>query len=168
MDFFKKILNFLTFFAATSSRDDIHRRIGGHCSTENTKVIFKVFGGDESQQQQHKNAVTEVPTAHDKSHHHRNNFDWKDEDSSESTNSEIDESNKIHFSGDYDHATHRPFFINSNNVNNISGSKPTKKTSKLNFRLECAFRKIHTVNSLKFLQSNFCLNTFIYNYCNFS
>lgn len=117
---------------ATSSRDDIHRRIGGHCSTENTKVIFKVFGGDESS---HKMAVTDVPTGHDKSpphhhHHHNNNFDWKDEDSSESTNSEAEDANKIHFSsGDYDHATHRPFFINSNNVNNISGSKPTKKTS---------------------------------------
>lgn len=93
---------------ATSSRDDIHRRIGGHCSTENTKVIFKVFGGDESS---HKMAVTDVPTGHDKSpphhHHHNNNFDWKDEDSSESTNSEAEDANKIHFSsGDYDHATH--------------------------------------------------------------
>lgn len=93
-------------------------------------MIFKVFGGEESS---HKVAVTDVPTGHDKSppnnHHHHNNFDWKDEDSSESTNSETEDSNKIHFSGDYDHATHRPFFINSNNVNNISGSKPTKKTS---------------------------------------
>lgn len=80
-------------------------------------MIFKVFGGDEAS---HKS--TDVT-------HEKN----EDEDSSESTNSETNESNKIHFSGDYDHATHRPFFINSNNVNNISGSKPTKKTSKLNF-----------------------------------
>lgn len=86
-------------------------------------MIFKVFGGDEPS---HKS--TDVP--HEKSP----TGDWKDEESSESTNSELDESNKIHFSGDYDHATHRPFFINSNNVNNISGSKPTKKTSELNFK----------------------------------
>lgn len=113
---------------ATSSRDDIHRRIGGHCSTKNTKVIFKVFGGNESK----ASSVTEVPTGHDKSPHHH--FDWKDDESSENTNgSDMDESNKIHFGGDYDHATHRPFFINSNNVNNISGSKPTKKTSELKF-----------------------------------
>lgn len=79
-------------------------------------MIFKVFGGDEAS---HKS--TDVP--------HEKSPTGEDEDSSESTNSETDESNKIHFSGDYDHATHRPFFINSNNVNNISGSKPTKKTS---------------------------------------
>lgn len=27
---------------ATSSKDDLHRRIGGRCSTNNMKVVFKV------------------------------------------------------------------------------------------------------------------------------
>lgn len=68
-------------------------------------------------------------------------IDWKNhEDSSDSTNSENDESNKINYNHDFGrgfHATQRPFFINSNNnvnnndnFNNISGSKPPKKTSK--------------------------------------
>jgi len=29
-------------FAATSSKDDLHRRIGGRCSSDNMKVVFKV------------------------------------------------------------------------------------------------------------------------------
>jgi hypothetical protein len=29
-------------FSATSSKDDLHRRIGGRCSTHNMKVVFKV------------------------------------------------------------------------------------------------------------------------------
>lgn len=100
-------------------------------------MIFKVFGGGgggdgENGSTSHKAAPTEGP-GHEKNPVHRQH-DWKDEDSNESVASETDEANKIHFSGDFDHA-HRPFFINSNNVNNISGSKPTKKTSEwfLNF-----------------------------------
>jgi hypothetical protein len=34
------------YHPATSSKDDIHRRIGGLCQSHHTKVIFKVFGGD--------------------------------------------------------------------------------------------------------------------------
>ncbi|EEB11121.1 Ephrin-B1 precursor, putative [Pediculus humanus corporis] len=30
------------YFISTSSKDDIHRRIGGRCSTHNMKVVFKV------------------------------------------------------------------------------------------------------------------------------
>lgn len=29
-------------FSATSSKDDLHRRIGGRCSTNNMKIVFKV------------------------------------------------------------------------------------------------------------------------------
>lgn len=32
----------LSCFSATSSKDDLHRRIGGRCSTNNMKVVFKV------------------------------------------------------------------------------------------------------------------------------
>ncbi|KAL1455268.1 hypothetical protein WDU94_009375, partial [Cyamophila willieti] len=30
------------YFISTSSKDDLHRRIGGRCSTNNMKVVFKV------------------------------------------------------------------------------------------------------------------------------
>ncbi|KAJ9582570.1 hypothetical protein L9F63_023084, partial [Diploptera punctata] len=30
------------YFISTSSKDDLHRRIGGRCSTHNMKVVFKV------------------------------------------------------------------------------------------------------------------------------
>merc|ERR1711953_625450 len=30
------------YFISTSSRDDLHRRVGGGCSTHNMKMIFKV------------------------------------------------------------------------------------------------------------------------------
>ena len=30
------------YFISTSSRDDLHRRIGGRCTTHNMKVVFKV------------------------------------------------------------------------------------------------------------------------------
>ncbi|KAF4533422.1 hypothetical protein B566_EDAN001147 [Ephemera danica] len=30
------------YFISTSSKDDLHRRIGGRCSTDNLKVVFKV------------------------------------------------------------------------------------------------------------------------------
>lgn len=33
---------FLYYLLATSSKDDLHRRIGGRCSTNNMKVVFKV------------------------------------------------------------------------------------------------------------------------------
>lgn len=33
---------YLYIFLATSSQDDLHRRIGGRCSSDNMKVVFKV------------------------------------------------------------------------------------------------------------------------------
>uniref|UniRef100_A0A182F5B7 Uncharacterized protein n=2 Tax=Anopheles albimanus TaxID=7167 RepID=A0A182F5B7_ANOAL len=37
------------YFISTSSKDDLHRRIGGRCTTDNMKVVFKVCCGDEQQ-----------------------------------------------------------------------------------------------------------------------
>ncbi|XP_058056472.1 uncharacterized protein LOC131207857 [Anopheles bellator] len=37
------------YFISTSSKDDLHRRIGGRCTTDNMKVVFKVCCGDEHQ-----------------------------------------------------------------------------------------------------------------------
>ncbi|KAK2726607.1 hypothetical protein QYM36_007447 [Artemia franciscana] len=36
------------YFISTSSRDDLHRRIGGRCSTHNMKVVFKVCCKDDA------------------------------------------------------------------------------------------------------------------------
>ncbi|XP_049282627.1 uncharacterized protein LOC125763455 [Anopheles funestus] len=40
------------YFISTSSKDDLHRRIGGRCTTDNMKVVFKVCCADDQQQQQ--------------------------------------------------------------------------------------------------------------------
>ncbi|XP_055613643.1 ephrin-B3 [Uranotaenia lowii] len=37
------------YFISTSSKDDLHRRIGGRCSTNNMKVVFKVCCADDQQ-----------------------------------------------------------------------------------------------------------------------
>ncbi|KAG5669694.1 hypothetical protein PVAND_017577 [Polypedilum vanderplanki] len=115
------------YFISTSSGEDLHRRIGGRCTTDNTKVIFKVFGGDES----HK--TTAVPAKNDKpSPTDQNSHD----DSSDNTNNESEELNKINYNNDHFghsfHPTQRPFFVNSNNnVNNdnFNNNKSTKKTN---------------------------------------
>lgn len=44
------------YFISTSSKDDLHRRIGGRCSTNNMKVVFKVCCADE--QHQHPNVTS--------------------------------------------------------------------------------------------------------------
>ncbi|XP_023248489.1 ephrin-B2 [Copidosoma floridanum] len=36
------------YFISTSSKDDLHRRIGGRCTTHNMKVVFKVCCGNEA------------------------------------------------------------------------------------------------------------------------
>ncbi|XP_048512254.1 ephrin-B1 isoform X2 [Athalia rosae] len=36
------------FFISTSSKDDLHRRIGGRCTTHNMKVVFKVCCGNDA------------------------------------------------------------------------------------------------------------------------
>ncbi|XP_023313998.1 GATA zinc finger domain-containing protein 14, partial [Trichogramma pretiosum] len=37
------------YFISTSSRDDLHRRIGGRCTTHNMKVVFKVCCNEQDQ-----------------------------------------------------------------------------------------------------------------------
>jgi hypothetical protein len=131
------------YYPATSSREDIHRRIGGRCTTDNTKVIFKVFGGDESHRTTATPAKNEKPPPAPDS-------DGREEPP-ESANGESDESNKINYNHDFGHGFHptqRPFFVNSNsNVNsdNFSNNsnKPTKKTS------EYYFEFLKTVRNLK-------------------
>ncbi|XP_055311422.1 beclin-1-like protein A isoform X2 [Sitodiplosis mosellana] len=39
------------YFISTSSKDDLHRRIGGRCSTNNMKVVFKVCCAQETETQ---------------------------------------------------------------------------------------------------------------------
>jgi hypothetical protein len=39
---YKNKIYYFLLFTATSSRDDLHRRIGGRCSSHNMKVVFKV------------------------------------------------------------------------------------------------------------------------------
>ena len=146
------------FISATSSRDDLHRRIGGRCSSGNTKVIFKVFGANDLSK-----TTTEpsTPTNNDlsrspprvdswpstawKTHH---NDDARG--SSDSTNTDNDqpfkpnESSNKHFNINNSFgypSTQRPIFVNRDNHNsninsnsNLNGgtniNKPTKKTSK--------------------------------------
>lgn len=36
------------YFISTSSKEDLHRRIGGRCTTHNMKVVFKVCCGNEA------------------------------------------------------------------------------------------------------------------------
>ncbi|XP_043863105.1 ephrin-B3 isoform X2 [Drosophila mojavensis] len=45
------------YFISTSSKDDLYRRIGGRCSTNNMKVVFKVCCAPED-----KNKTTEITT----------------------------------------------------------------------------------------------------------
>lgn len=144
--------------SATSSRDDLHRRIGGRCSSSNTKVIFKVFGGNDSSKTTTDSPpsisndngrlpprVDTWPSNAWKNHHN----DDASSSSSDSTNSDNDQllkpnepANKnynINNSFGYP-STQRPIYVNrdnhSNNINsnnNMSGgnniNKPTKKTS---------------------------------------
>lgn len=44
-------LNLICNILATSSKDDLHRRIGGRCSTNNMKVVFKVCCAPEAESQ---------------------------------------------------------------------------------------------------------------------
>jgi hypothetical protein len=145
-------------FIATSSKDDLHRRIGGHCSTGNTKVIFKVFGEGDAI----KTTTEPTPPISNDSGKTPPRIDtwpnnaWKNHhnddagSSSDSTNSESDltfrqneSPNKnfnINNSFGYP-STQRPIYVNRDNHNNINSNinnnmsggnnvnKPTKKTS---------------------------------------
>ncbi|XP_058119872.1 uncharacterized protein LOC131283042 [Anopheles ziemanni] len=42
------------YFISTSSKDDLHRRIGGRCTTDNMKVVFKVCCADDQNPNQHQ------------------------------------------------------------------------------------------------------------------
>lgn len=57
--------SFFPFFVttATSSKDDLHRRIGGRCFTDNMKVVFKVCCQEDKdkEQQQHNNITSLLP-----------------------------------------------------------------------------------------------------------
>jgi ephrin-B len=37
------------YFISTSSKDDLHRRIGGRCTSHNMKVVFKVCCNNEAE-----------------------------------------------------------------------------------------------------------------------
>ena len=47
-------------FAATSSQDELHRRIEGRCSTHHMKVVFKVCC-DPASQPAHDQANNHIP-----------------------------------------------------------------------------------------------------------
>lgn len=47
------------YFISTSSPNDIHRRVGGGCSANNMKVIFKVAPDEHSQNELDNNSVSE-------------------------------------------------------------------------------------------------------------
>ncbi|CAL8134914.1 unnamed protein product [Orchesella dallaii] len=52
------------YFISTSSRDDLHRRVGGRCSTHNMKVVFKVCchpGETSSQSTTSAPALPQIP-----------------------------------------------------------------------------------------------------------
>ncbi|KAG7160128.1 Ephrin-B1-like [Homarus americanus] len=59
------------YFISTSSKDDLHRRIGGRCSTHHMKVVFKVCCDPASQ------------PAHDQANNHIPNNDTHQPDRSE-------------------------------------------------------------------------------------
>lgn len=65
------------YFISTSSRSDLHRRVGGGCSTFNMKLIFKVFDNSKSDennvvdvdQELFQKELTEVISTTEKSRH---------------------------------------------------------------------------------------------------
>ena len=156
----------IVFLSATSSRDDLHRRIGGRCSSSNTKVIFKVFGGNDSAK-----TTTEPPPTINNDHgrlpprvdtwpsnawkNHHN--DDASSGSSDITNSDSDQPLKPNDSSNKNFnnnnsfgyfSTQRPIYVNrdnhNNNINsnNNSGNninKPTKKTSEYNSWISLEF-----------------------------
>uniref|UniRef100_A0A182PJ17 Ephrin RBD domain-containing protein n=1 Tax=Anopheles epiroticus TaxID=199890 RepID=A0A182PJ17_9DIPT len=58
------------YFISTSSKDDLHRRIGGRCTTDNMKVVFKVCCADDQQQQQHHGHLPSNGTGVNGGHSH--------------------------------------------------------------------------------------------------
>ncbi|CRL07580.1 CLUMA_CG020545, isoform A [Clunio marinus] len=146
------------YFISTSSRDDLHRRIGGRCSSSNTKVIFKVFGGNDAAK-----TTTEPPSpiSNDRppridtwpSTAWKNHHNDDASSASDSTNSDSDlvikpnESSNKNFNinnGFGYPSTQRPIYVNrdnhSNNINSNNNNggnninKPTKKTNEYDSR----------------------------------
>ncbi|XP_070507817.1 ephrin-B1-like [Chironomus tepperi] len=132
------------YFISTSSRDDIHRRIGGRCQSHHTKVIFKVFGGDTEAQ---KTTTTSTTTSTTPQPHTRSppRIDWespvnswRNHHNDEPYGDHRTNSDNTQYSNRINHAhqsTQRPVFVN-NAYGNVgtSGSgftvnKPTKKTN---------------------------------------
>ncbi|KAJ8925334.1 hypothetical protein NQ315_009164 [Exocentrus adspersus] len=50
------------YFISTSTSDDLHRRIGGRCTTHNMKIVFKVWGPPQMPATSQPTAVTSKPT----------------------------------------------------------------------------------------------------------
>lgn len=152
---FAEMLIELNFFysTATSSKDDLHRRIGGRCSSGNTKVIFKVFGGNDLAK-----TTTEPSTPSSNDHARpppridtwpsnawKNHHNDDASSSSDSTNTDNDQDFKPNDSSNKNlnnsfgyPSTQRPIYVNrdNHNINSNSNSnignninKPTKKTS---------------------------------------
>lgn len=80
---------YFCFVLATSSKDDLHRRIGGRCSTNNMKVVFKVCC---STNEQHHN----TSTIHSNS---QSNVGGQQQSSGVSINTNIEQNGRVHTSG---------------------------------------------------------------------
>ncbi|XP_044256388.1 ephrin-B2-like [Tribolium madens] len=50
------------YFISTSSKDDLHRRIGGRCSTNNMKIVFKVCCAPDQNQNNFTTKLTSTST----------------------------------------------------------------------------------------------------------
>ncbi|XP_018571998.1 ephrin-B2 [Anoplophora glabripennis] len=50
------------YFISTSTSDDLHRRIGGRCTTHNMKIVFKVWGPPSMPATSQPTVVTSKPT----------------------------------------------------------------------------------------------------------
>lgn len=50
------------YFISTSTSDDLHRRIGGRCTTHNMKIVFKVWGLQETTSARASTAAVTRPT----------------------------------------------------------------------------------------------------------
>jgi len=81
------------FFISTASREDLHRRVGGGCSTHNMKMIFKVANNrDTANTLPPINKPREFPEETDNSVDIDNNIETSTGTSEESTSSRTDES----------------------------------------------------------------------------
>lgn len=138
------LLNFVIFSIATSSRDDIHRRIGGRCQSHHMKVIFKVFGGDTQAQKTTTTTTTSTTPlpftrAPPRIDWESPGSSWRNHHNDEPYGEHINRNeygNRINYAHP---STQRPLFVNNRNENGAASgggsgftvNKPTKKTSEL-------------------------------------